>query len=52
MQSLSLVFQAMAGWIGQWLNTATSNWFLSILVFLQVLSLIVSVLILVRGGKR
>lgn len=52
MDQLSLIFRQMATWIGQWLAFATNNWLLSILLFLQVLGLIVSVLILLRGGKH
>lgn len=51
MEQLSLVFRQMAVWIGQFLAKCTSDWFLTILLFLMVLNLIVSVIIAVRGGK-
>lgn len=50
MNELRLVFEAVANWIGQFLALCTSNWLLSILLFLAVLNLIVSVIVAVRGG--
>lgn len=51
MNDLNLVFEQVATWIGQFLALCTSNWFLTICLFLAVLNLIVSVLLVVRGGK-
>lgn len=50
MADLQLAFQSFALWFGQLLNTLTSNWFSLILVFLFVLSGIVDILIVFRGG--
>ena len=51
MRDLQLVFEAVANWIGQFLALCTSNWLLSIILFLAVLNLIVSVILGLRGGR-
>lgn len=52
MASFELVVQKMAVWIGEFLSKCLESWFTSILLFLMVLNLIVSVLIALRGGKK
>lgn len=52
MEDLTLVFQWFAVQIGRFLAVCTDNWFLSILLFLMVLNLVVSVILFVTGGKH
>ena len=52
MESLNLVFQKMAVWIGEFLHTCSQYWLLTIALFLFVLGGIINVLVAVRGGKK
>lgn len=51
MNDLLSVFQFVAQIIGLFLATMLSNWFSTILVFLLVLTGVVSVILIVRGNK-
>lgn len=51
MEQFTIVTRQIAVWIGQWLALCGQNWLLTILMFLMVLSLIVSVIINIRGGN-
>lgn len=51
MSDLLSVFDFVATVIGLFLTTMLSHWYTTVLVFLMVLSSIVAVLLIVRGGK-
>lgn len=51
MEQFTIVTRQIAVWIGQWLALCSQNWLLTILMFLMVLSLIVSVILNIRGGN-
>ena len=50
MSDLSLVFQQVFVWLGEFLALCRSSWLLTVAVFLILLDLIVSILLVVRGG--
>lgn len=50
MSDLSLVFQQIFVWLGEFLALCRSSWLLTVAVFLVLLDLIVSILLVVRGG--
>lgn len=50
MSDLVLVFKQVAAWIGQFLNVCHDHWIMQIALFLIVLDLIVSVILVARGG--
>lgn len=52
MEDLFLVFDAAVRWLGEALSVFTGHWFTTILLFLMVLSFIVSLLIIFRGDRR
>lgn len=51
MENLFLVFKQATVWIGEFLDTCTSHWYLQILLFLIVLQFIVTLLLVFRGKK-
>lgn len=50
MSDLALVFQQIFVWIGEFLAVCRSSWLLTVAVFLIILDLIVSILLVIRGG--
>lgn len=50
MSDLSLVFQQIFVWLGEFLTLCRSSWLLTVALFLILLDLIVSILLIVRGG--
>lgn len=52
MDSFRLVVRQIAVWIGQFLAWCGQSWLTTILLFLLVLSGIVSTILSVRGGKN
>lgn len=50
MSDLSLVFQQIFVWLGEFLALCRSSWLLTVALFLILLDLIVSILLIVRGG--
>lgn len=51
MEDLASVFDFVATVIGYYLTTMLSHWYSTILIFLSVLSLIVGVLLVLRGDR-
>lgn len=51
MEQFSILVRQIAVWIGQWLALCSQHWILTVGMFLGVLSLIVSVILNVRGGN-
>lgn len=52
MNDLLSVFEFVANVIGLFLSTMLSNWFSTIIIFLLILSGIVSVLVILQGGRK
>lgn len=50
MEDLSLIFKQFVVWFAQLFETCRSSWLLTIAIFLMVLDLIVSILLIIRGG--
>lgn len=50
MSDLALIFQQIFVWIGEFLTVCRSSWLLTVAVFLIILDLIVSILLIIRGG--
>lgn len=50
MSDLELIFRQVFVWIGEFLTLCRSSWLLTVALFLILLDLIVSILLIVRGG--
>lgn len=50
MSDLEIVFRQIFVWIGEFLSVCRSSWLLTVAVFLIILDLIVSILLIIRGG--
>lgn len=52
MSDLEIVFQQIFVWIGEFLAVCRSSWLLTIAIFLIILDVIVSILLIIRGGHE